>query len=92
MHGLLLLGFALDDLELIELLLANDSFLFEFNLTLISLHFLRSFQLLMMFFFIEKFPRLLLLTLSHFDSLIRQILLLLNGIEKFVSVELLQLR
>jgi len=60
---LLLLGLAIRDLVFILHLLPHDSFFLELNLADVSLHLFLSFQLLVVFFFVEKWPSLVLLLL-----------------------------
>ena len=88
---LFLLSSAVLHLQLVLLLLLKDFLLLELELALVALEFLLAFFPLSGFFFVEDLPLLLDLALFLGDSLLSSGLLLLDRLEKLVTVELLQL-
>ena len=91
LDGLILLNLFIGNLNFVLLLLSNDRLLLEFNLTKVSLHFLLSFQLLMMLLFVVDMPVFLMLFLLLFDSLDRHVLLILDVLKQFIAIELFHL-
>ena len=92
LNGLLLLSLALGNLQLADMLLSYDSFLFELNFPQVPLHLLLALQLLVVLLLVVEFPALLLLLLLRFDPLDRLVLLHLDLPEQLVPVKLLQFR